>query len=105
MSAIADFRKYRATVTTAGVPPVGFLEWALGRIAGRLIVTTAKMAKKRGDTTALNHTLLALWAGDTSKGGHLAGRLAPAELSRARKDGRLRLVVDPEPAPSTVPAP
>lgn len=100
MSILANFRKYRATVTTSGIQPVSFLEWYVGRIAGRLLVATAKMAKKRGDTTALNHALLALWAGDTSDGGHLAGRMSPAELSRARKDGRLRLVVDPEPTPS-----
>jgi hypothetical protein len=99
------FRAYRETTAVDGAAPVSFGEWVLGRIAGHLLVATAKKARKRGDTIALNHALLALWAGDTSDGGHPAGRLAPAELSRARKEGRLRLVVDPESAPSTSPTP
>jgi len=84
MSTIAKFRKYRATVAADGVQPIGFLEWYLGRVAGHLIVKTATMAKKRGDSFALNHAILAIWAGDTSRGGHLAGNMAPARPNSQR---------------------
>lgn len=91
---IAKFRKYRATIASDGVKPLTFTEWILGRIAGQLQVRTAFMAQKRGDHASLNHTLLSIWAGNQSKGGHAAADLAPAELNRAIKEGRLRLVLD-----------
>lgn len=92
---ISKFRTYRARVAADGVKPLTFTEWMLGRIAGNLEVRAATMAEQRGDHASLNHALLALWAGNQSKGGHLAARLEPAELSQAIKDGRLRLVLDP----------
>lgn len=95
MSALTKFRTFRASIAADGVKPVGFLEWYLGRLAGDLLVTTATMAKKRGDDSGLNHAILAIWAGNRTRGGQLAARMTPAELSQARRDGRLRLVVDP----------
>lgn len=91
---IAKFRKYRSTVAADGVKPLTFTEWLLGRIAGQLEVRTAVMAQKRGDYVSLNHTLLTIWAGNQSKGGHLAAELSPRELSRAIREGRLKLVLD-----------
>jgi hypothetical protein len=93
---IAKFRSYRDKITADGVKPVTFTEWLLGRIAGRLEVRAATMAKKRGDNASLNHTLLAMWAGNQRSRTHLVASLPPAELSRAIKEGRLRLVLDPE---------
>ncbi|GAA4035030.1 hypothetical protein GCM10023063_19210 [Arthrobacter methylotrophus] len=52
------------------------------------------MAQKRGDYVSLNHALLSIWAGNQSKGGHLAAELSPPELNRAIKEGRLLLVLD-----------
>ncbi|HEX9226150.1 MAG TPA: hypothetical protein VF885_05785 [Arthrobacter sp.] len=91
---IAKFRKYRSTIAADGVKPLGFTEWLLGRIAGQLQVRTAVMAQKRGDTASLNHTLLALWAGNQSKGGHLAAELLPCDLNKAMREGHLRIVLD-----------
>lgn len=94
---ITKFRTYRDKIATDGVKPLTFLEWLLGRLAGRLEVAAATMAERRGDHTSLNYALLALWAGNQSKGGHpTAESIAPAELSQAIKDGRLRLVIDPK---------
>ena len=95
---ITKFRTYRDKIAADGVKPLSFTEWLLGRIAGRLEVRAATMAKKRGDNASLNHTLLAIWAGNQRSRAHLAAALPPAELSRAIKDGRLRLVLDPEEA-------
>lgn len=97
---ITKFRAYRAKIAADGVKPLGFTEWLLGRIAGNLEVRAATMAERRGDHTSLNHALLALWAGNQSRGGHLVSELAPAELSRAIRAGRLRLVLEPETEPS-----
>lgn len=96
---IAKFRKYRATIHAFGVKPLTFTEWLLGRVAGNLEVRAATMAKNRGDHASLNHALLAVWAGNQSRGGHLAAKLSPHELSKAIKDGRLRLVLDTHPSP------
>lgn len=103
MSALAKFRTYRETTAAEGVCPISFTEWWLGRLSGKLLVVTATMAKTRSDYNTLNHTLLSVWAGNQSDGGHLVGLLPPAELSRALKEDRLRIVID-EPAPSAVPA-
>jgi hypothetical protein len=92
---IAKFRSYRDQIAVDGVKPLSFTEWLLGRIAGRLEVRAATMAKKRGDNASLNHTLLAMWAGNQRSRAHLAVSLPPAELSRAIKEDRLRLVVAP----------
>lgn len=93
---ITKFRSYRAKIAADGVKPLTFTEWILGRAAGNLEVQAATMAKKRGDYASLNHALLTIWAGNQSRGGHLAASLPPHELSKAIKDGRLRLVLDPE---------
>lgn len=92
---IAKFRTYRDRIAADGVKPLTFTEWLLGRMAGRLEVRAATMAERRGDHASLNHAMLALWAGNQSKGPRLAAAaLPPAELSRAIKEGRLRLVLD-----------
>ncbi|MBG0738930.1 hypothetical protein IV500_05770 [Paeniglutamicibacter antarcticus] len=97
---ITKFRAYRHRIAATGVVPITSAEWLLGRLAGRLQVRTATMAKRRGDNASLNHALLALWAGNQCKGGHLAAAaLEPAELACAIKDGRLRLVIDPYRSP------
>lgn len=98
---IEKFRYYRATVQAPGVKPLTFTEWFIGRIAGALEVRAATMAKSRGDNASLNHAILTLWAGNQSRGGHLAGQLAPAELGKAINEGRLRLVIDPERRPES----
>ena len=98
---LAKYRAYRDLTATEDVRPIGFAEWMMSRIAGKLEVRVATLARKRNDNTALNHILLGIWAGNQSKGGHLVAQLAPAELSQAIRDGRLRLVLDPEPAPTT----
>lgn len=98
---ITKFRTYRTLIAADGVKPLTFTEWLLGRIAGRLEVRAATMAKKRGDHASLNHALLAMWAGNQRGRTHLAAALPPAELSRAIKEGRLHLVLDAElPAPN-----
>ncbi len=99
MSTLAKFRMYRDATAADDVRPISFTEWWLGRLAGKLLVVTATMAQTRRDYTTLNHTLLSVWAGNQSSGGHLVGLLPPAELSRALKEDRLRIVVD-EPAPT-----
>jgi hypothetical protein len=91
---IAKFRTYRDKIAADGVKPLTFTEWILGRIAGNLEVRAATMAQKRGDYVSLNHALLSIWAGNQSKGGHLAAELSPPELNRAIKEGRLLLVLD-----------
>lgn len=95
---ITKFRTYRDKIATDGVKPLTFIEWLLGRAAGNLEVRAATMAERRGDHASLNHALLALWAGNQGKGRHDAAvtSLAPAELSQAIKDDRLRLVLDPK---------
>jgi hypothetical protein len=92
---ITNFRTYRAQIAADGVKPLTFTEWLLGRIAGRLEVRAATMASKRGDNTSLNHTLLALWAGNQRGHAHLAASLPPAELNQAIRENRVRLVVEP----------
>lgn len=99
MSTLAKYRTYRDATAADDVRPISFTEWWLGKLAGKLLVVTATMAKTRGDYVTLNHTLLEVWAGNQSDGGHLVGLLPPAELSRALREDRLRIVVD-EPAPS-----
>jgi hypothetical protein len=96
---ITKFRTYRDKIAADGVQPLSFIEWILGRAAGRLEVWAATMAKKRGDNTTLNHTLLVMWAGNQRSRAHLVASLPPAELSQAIKDGRLRLVLDPYRSP------
>lgn len=96
---ISKFRTYRALIAADGVKPLTFTEWLLGRIAGRLEVRAATMAERRGDHVTLNHTLLALWAGNQRSRNHLVASLPPAELSQAIRDGRLRLVIDPYVSP------
>lgn len=91
---IAKFRKYRDAIAADGVKPLTFTEWLLGRIAGQLEVRAAVMAQKRGDNVSLNHTLLTIWAGNQSKGGHLVAELSPRDLNRAIREGRLKLVLD-----------
>lgn len=91
---IAKFRKYRDKIAADGVKPLSFTEWLLGRIAGWLEVRAAFMAQKRGDHVSLNHTLLTVWIGNQSNGGRLAAELSPRDLSRAIKEGRLRLVLE-----------
>jgi hypothetical protein len=97
---LSKFRKYRDTIAADGVRPITFREWYLGRLAGKVISSTAVMAQKRGDHATLNHALLAAWAGNQSQGGHLIGELKPWELSAAIKAGRVRIVID-EPAAAT----
>lgn len=98
---LSKFRKYRATIAADGVRPITFTEWILGRMAGHLEVRAATMATKRGDNATLNYALLALWAGNQGRGRHNAvASLEPAELNRAIKDGRVRIVID-EPATTT----
>jgi hypothetical protein len=92
---ITKFRTYRDQIAADGVKPLTFTEWLLGRIAGRLEVRAATMASKRGDNASLNHALLALWAGNQRGHAHLAAALPPAELNRAIREDRLRLVVAP----------
>ena len=97
---ITKFRTYRDSIAADGVKPLTFTEWLLGRLAGNLEVRAATMATRRGDHASLKHALLALWAGNQSKGGHHAiTSLTPSELNQAIKDGRLRLVVDPYRSP------
>ncbi|MET4144278.1 hypothetical protein [Arthrobacter sp. UYCo732] len=96
---ISKFRTYRAKIAVDGVAPLTFTEWLYGRIAGNLELRAATLAKKRGDHASLNHALLAVWAGNQSRGGHLAASLPPHELSQAIKQGRLRLVLDPYRSP------
>jgi hypothetical protein len=91
---ISKFRAYRDTIAADGVKPLTFQEWLLGRIAGRLEVRVARLSQKRGDVVSTNHVLLALWAGNQSRGGHTAARLSMRELNRAIKEGRLKLVID-----------
>lgn len=92
---ITKFRNYRDKIAADGVKPLTFTEWILGRAAGNLEARAATMAERRGDHASLNHALLALWAGSqSSRGGHLDAELAPSELSRAIKEGRLKLVLD-----------
>lgn len=95
---ISKFRTYRALIAADGVKPLTFTEWLLGRIAGRLEVRVATMASKRGDHASLNHTLLALWAGNQRGRTHLAAALPPAELNRAMREDRVRLIVEPRKA-------
>jgi hypothetical protein len=92
---IAKFRSYRDRIAVDGVKPLSFTEWLLGRIAGNLEVRAATMAERRGDYASLNHTLLAMWAGNQRSRSHLVASLPPAELNRAIKEDRLRLVVAP----------
>lgn len=95
MSALQKYRAYRETIATDDARPITFTEWWLGRLAGKLQVVTATMAKTRQDYPTLNHSLLSVWAGNQSHGGHLVALLPPAELSRAMKEGRLRIIIDP----------
>lgn len=94
---ITKFRNYRAKIAADGVKPLTFTEWLMGRIAGRLEVRVASMAKNRGDYASLNHALLAIWAGNQSAGGQrVASELSPKDLNRAIREGRLRIVLDPQ---------
>lgn len=94
---IAKYRKYRAKIHADGVKPLTFTEWLLGRIAGRLLVSVATMSAKRRDHASLNSALLTVWAGNRSDGGQsLITEVSPAELRQAIKEGRLRLVLDPQ---------
>lgn len=95
MSALAKFRRYRAATAGDSDKPICIIEWWLGRMSGWLLLAAAKKAQARGDHAALNHALLATWAGNQSDGGHLVGLLPPPELSRALKEHRLRIVIDP----------
>lgn len=45
---MSKFRRYRETVAAEGVKPLSYVEWKLGRIAGKLEVAVATMAQKRG---------------------------------------------------------
>jgi hypothetical protein len=96
---MSKFRRYRDSIAAEGVKPLGYLEWMLGRVAGKLEVAVAVLAQNRGDNASFNHVMLALWAGNQNRdGGLLAASMAPHELSEAIKEGRLRFVVDQEPA-------
>lgn len=94
---ITKFRRYRDRIAAEGVQPLTVTEWLLGRAAGRLMVTAATMAAKRRDHASLNSALLSIWAGNRTDGGQaLITEVSPKELRQAIKEGRLRLVLDPE---------
>lgn len=90
---IAKFRTYRARIDQPGVKPISFAEWLLGRASGKLQVAAATMATKRKDLDSLSHALLAIWARNQSKGNKIDIR--PAELSKAIREDRVHIVIDP----------
>lgn len=93
----SKFRAYRATIQAYGVLPITRTEWLLGRAAGRLLVKVATMSAKRRDHASLNCALLTVWAGNRTDGGQaLITEVSPAELRQAMKEGRLRLVLEPQ---------
>ncbi|MCU6479042.1 hypothetical protein [Arthrobacter sp. A2-55] len=88
------YRAFRDHTNTESISPIGFAEWSLGRIAGHLIATTAKMARDRGDFAAMNAALLAIWAGNRAGGGQPIYAAEPHLISRAIRENRLRMVID-----------
>ncbi len=87
------FRRYQLTTRRDGVAPVGYIEYWLGLLAGRILVRTARMANKRGDSVAFNHNMLAIWAGNDNNGGHMVAQLPSDELSTAMRSGQLQMIV------------
>lgn len=91
---LAKYRTYRDIIDRPGVRSIGFAEWLLGRISGRLLVAATTMAFKRGDKDTISASLLAVWAGNQSNGSNVPEGVTPSELSRAMKEGRVRVVID-----------
>lgn len=93
-SYIGKYRSYRKLISQPNVKPISFTEWLLGRISGKLLVAATAMAHKRGDYESLKAALLTTWAGNQNTDRKIIPDMSPAELSKAVKENRVRIIID-----------